>query len=127
MQYKRITKRKIIVKSYAFLTEVEGDFFEWERAISGYVVQQTKIEDVYTIIDKLGQGSFGYVVLAEPKKIKPQVLKSDNHHEDVVVVGEPQGRLKCKVSIVVVDESSQPQPEVSRKINIEESKGDEGI
>jgi hypothetical protein len=36
------------------LTELEEDFLEWERVISGYVVQHTKIEDAYTIIDKLG-------------------------------------------------------------------------
>jgi serine/threonine protein kinase len=35
--------------------------------LSSYVVQQRKVEDNFTIIDKLGRGAFGYVVLAEPK------------------------------------------------------------
>lgn len=48
-----------MVRSYAFLTELEGDFAEWERAVSSYVVQHAKVDDTYTILDKLGKGSFG--------------------------------------------------------------------
>jgi serine/threonine protein kinase len=39
-------------------------------------VSKTKIEDVYTIIDKLGRGSFGYVVLAQIKNIKSPTFES---------------------------------------------------
>jgi serine/threonine protein kinase len=83
------------------LTELEEDFLEWERAISGYVVQHTKIEDAYTIIDKLGQGSFGYVVLAEPKNLKPQKLQSDSNRG----IGRPSNN---KVSIVIIEEPPAP-------------------
>jgi len=56
--------RRRVIRTFAFLTEIESDFLAWEIAIQSYVLQLSKIEDVYDIIDKLGKGSFGFVVLA---------------------------------------------------------------
>jgi hypothetical protein len=39
--------------------------------VSSYVVQQRRIEDVYTLESELGMGAFGFVVLAQPKSIDP--------------------------------------------------------
>lgn len=40
------------------------------------MVQEAKIEDLYTIEDKLGKGSFGYVVLAKLKNVRPPKFES---------------------------------------------------
>ena len=57
------------------MTEIESDFLAWETAIQSYVMQLTQIENVYDIIDKLGMGSFGYVVLGKLKSIKSPASK----------------------------------------------------
>jgi hypothetical protein len=51
------------------------DFQAFERALSSYVVKRTEIEDVFTIVDKLGRGAFGYVVLAQLKQEKSLLSK----------------------------------------------------
>ena len=40
---------------------------DWQRALEPYVLQASPITQVYQFKEKLGQGTFGYVYLAEPK------------------------------------------------------------
>lgn len=40
---------------------------DWQSAVSSYVINNEKSEDKYHIIDKLGRGSFGFVLLATEK------------------------------------------------------------
>ena len=62
MMNQRSTRRRVL-RTLVFMTEIENDFHAWERAIHSYVIQNTKIEEVYDLVDKLGRGSFGFVVL----------------------------------------------------------------
>lgn len=48
-----------------FVTDLQSEVSDWDRALSPYVVQGKKVEAKYTFLDKLGRGSFGYVILAE--------------------------------------------------------------
>ncbi len=43
---------------------------DWERALEPYVIQAQPITQIYDFKEKLGQGTFGYVFLAEPKKVE---------------------------------------------------------
>ncbi len=63
------------MSTLAFLTESNLDFQAFERALCSYVVKRTEIEDVFTIVDKLGRGAFGYVVLAQLKQEKSLLSK----------------------------------------------------
>ena len=56
-------------KVFIFVTNSKSDFEEWRKALSSYVISSKKVVDTYKIIDKLGRGSFGYVVLATEIKI----------------------------------------------------------
>lgn len=45
------------------------EFLEWENAISPYVINSVKVDKTYDVHEKLGNGSFGIVVLATKKTI----------------------------------------------------------
>ncbi len=70
--------------------------------MSSYVVQHSKVDDAYTIIDKLGKGSFGYVVLAQPKHVKYPKFESDFNKESKRKIGE---------SIIVEERSGEEEEE----------------
>jgi hypothetical protein len=69
-----------VYNAIVFVTDDLDTCLLWEAAIESYVIQTTRITSVYDFKDKLGQGTFGYVFLAEPKitedtKVAIKILK----------------------------------------------------
>ena len=58
-------------KFFVFIVKQLIMLNEWESALSSYVVNSERAEQKYLIIDKLGRGSFGYVLLAVEKTPAP--------------------------------------------------------
>ena len=54
-----------------FIADSYPDFLEWKCALENFVVQTTKIQTQYNFSEKLGEGTFGQVILGLPKMIKP--------------------------------------------------------
>jgi hypothetical protein len=66
----------VTVTAMIIVPENDNEFFEVQRALSPYVIQSTKVENDYDFLSKLGRGSFGYVLLANPKQTRATLLMS---------------------------------------------------
>ena len=72
LKYYGFKLTKLIAKGvytiFLFLCETTDDYEHWAKSLERYVLQITPILEQYEFKDKLGQGTFGYVFLAEEKE-----------------------------------------------------------
>lgn len=66
----------VTVTAMIIVPENDNDFFDFQHAVSSFVIQSTKVENDYEFMSKLGRGSFGYVLLANPKQTRATQLIS---------------------------------------------------
>jgi hypothetical protein len=55
------------------------DYLEWKFALENFIVQTQKIQTMYNFSEKLGEGTFGQVILGLPKNYVPP---QNNIHND---------------------------------------------
>ena len=60
----REVNQEYISKVFVFIVSLKSEFDSWYAALSSYVINNEKVEHKYRILNQLGQGSFGYVLLA---------------------------------------------------------------
>ena len=90
-----------ITKVFIFLVFAKAKLKEWQTALSSYVINCERVELKYDIIDKLGRGSFGYVLLAQEKKDPSE----DDHSQgkDPIEAKEESGKKNLKIALKVLE------------------------